>query len=257
MKFGDLDRTMRVFETAHDHCVLPGIHIVVRLDGRSFTHLTRERHPFEHPFDPRFRDYMVATTEHLMACGFRVIYGYTQSDEISLLLHPREEVFGRKLRKLISVLAGEASAKFSLLLGDLAAFDGRVSQLPGDSHVVDYFRWRQEDAARNALNGHCYWMLVDGGLSPREAARRLAGMSVSRKNELLFSHGINFAHLPAWQKRGAGLWWEVVTRPGRDPRTGEETTATRRQVIRDLDLPIGDAYSGLIAGLLRAAEAEE
>jgi tRNA(His) 5'-end guanylyltransferase len=37
MKFDDLDAKMRIFETAHDYCVLPGIHIVVRLDGRNFS----------------------------------------------------------------------------------------------------------------------------------------------------------------------------------------------------------------------------
>ena len=36
MKFEQLDRRMRVYETAHDHCVLPGVHIVARIDGRSF-----------------------------------------------------------------------------------------------------------------------------------------------------------------------------------------------------------------------------
>jgi tRNA(His) 5'-end guanylyltransferase len=51
MKFDELDTTMRVYETAHDLCVLPGLHIVVRLDGRSFTRLTKEVHRFESPFD--------------------------------------------------------------------------------------------------------------------------------------------------------------------------------------------------------------
>ena len=148
MKFDDLDGMMRVFETAHDLCVLPGLHMVARLDGRSFTRLTKEVHPFEAPFDERFRDLMRATAEHLMTgCGFDVCYGYTQSDEISLLFAPDENAFGRKLRKLHSVLAGEASAKFSLLLGAVAAFDCRISQLPSAGHVVDYFRWRSEDAA--------------------------------------------------------------------------------------------------------------
>jgi len=118
MKFDELDGMMRVFETAHDLCVLPGLHMVARLDGRSFTRLTKEVHPFEAPFDERFRDMMLATAEHLMTgCGFDVTYGYAQSDKISLLFAPDENAFGRKLRKLHSVLAGEASAKFSLLLG--------------------------------------------------------------------------------------------------------------------------------------------
>lgn len=42
MKFDELDERMRVFETAHDHCVLPGIYIVARLDGRGFTRWRNE-----------------------------------------------------------------------------------------------------------------------------------------------------------------------------------------------------------------------
>lgn len=77
MKFDELDTKMRIFETAHDHCVLPGLFMVARLDGRNFTRLTRELCDFEAPFDVRFRDMMTATVEHLMQCGFRVVYGYT------------------------------------------------------------------------------------------------------------------------------------------------------------------------------------
>ncbi|HQY64715.1 MAG TPA: tRNA(His) guanylyltransferase Thg1 family protein, partial [Polyangiaceae bacterium] len=112
MKFTDLDRRMRVFETAHDHCVLPGVHMVARIDGRSFSHLTRVAQKFDAPYDLRFRDCMVATLVHLAtATGFSVLYGYTQSDELSLLFRRDEALLGRKLRKLLSVLAGEASAK--------------------------------------------------------------------------------------------------------------------------------------------------
>jgi len=93
---------------------LPGLYLVARLDGRGFTHLTRERHPFAAPFDERFRDLMTATVRHLMDRGFRIVYGYTQSDEISLLFHPDEAAFGRNLRKRLSVLAGESSACFTL-----------------------------------------------------------------------------------------------------------------------------------------------
>jgi tRNA(His) 5'-end guanylyltransferase len=68
MKFDDLDRRMRVVETAYDLEVLPGIYLVARLDGRSFTRLTKEVHPFTVPYDERFRDYMIATVTHLMQC---------------------------------------------------------------------------------------------------------------------------------------------------------------------------------------------
>lgn len=251
MKFDELDAKMRVFETAHDFCVLPGMHMVARLDGRGFTRLTKELHPFEAPFDPRFRDMMLDTAEHLMAaCGFEVVYGYNQSDEISLLFALGENGFGRRLRKFYSLLAGEASAKFSLLLGSVAAFDCRISQLPLAALVVDYFRWRNEDAHRNALNAHCYWMLREQGRTVREATGTLEGMSVAHKNELLHQHGINFNDLPLWQKRGTGLYWELHDRPAENPLTGETVVARRRRIRRDMDLPMKDEYSAFLNDLL-------
>jgi len=114
MKFSELDKKMRVYETAADLCVLPSLYMVARIDGRCFTRLTKEVHKFESPYDIKFRDMMVATVKHLMECGFNVKYGYTQSDEISLLFSYCENTFERKLRKMNSILAGEASAKFSL-----------------------------------------------------------------------------------------------------------------------------------------------
>jgi tRNA(His) guanylyltransferase len=252
MKFDELDERMRVYETAHDVVVLPGVQIVTRLDGRNFTRLTKEVCDFARPFDPRFRDLMVATTRHLMECGFRVVYGYTQSDEISLLLHPEEVAFGRKERKLNSILAGEASARFSLLAGDLAAFDCRVSQLPSVELVRDYFRWRAEDAARNALNGHCYWRLREEGQSARAAHRATLGLSIAQKNELLFQRGINFNDLPAWQKRGVGVYWETYEKEAVNPKTGEAVVATRKRLVEEYELPLRDAYDDFILGLLAA-----
>ena len=123
MKFDDLDRMMRAYETAYDLCVPAGNHIVIRLDGRGFTRLTKNIWHFATPYDETFRDLMAQTTAHLMQCGFNITYGYSQSDEISLLLHPADNTFARKTRKLQSVLAGEASAAFTHLHGSMAAFD--------------------------------------------------------------------------------------------------------------------------------------
>lgn len=99
MKFDDLDARLRVFETAYGYCALPGLYLVARLDGRGFTRLTKEVQAVEAPFDERMRD-------------------------------SAEDAFGRKLRKYQSVLAGEASAVFSLQLGAVGVFDCRLSQLP-------------------------------------------------------------------------------------------------------------------------------
>ncbi|GHT85056.1 guanylyltransferase [Betaproteobacteria bacterium] len=246
MNFDDFDTKMRLFETAHDHCVLPGIYMVARLDGRSFHRLTKEIYQFEAPFDVRFRDHMVAVVEHLMNGNFEFIYGYTQSDEISLLFRLETNVFHRKLRKLNSVLAGEASAVFSLRLGGIAAFDCRISQLPTAALVRDYFLWRQEDASRNALNAHCYWLLRKEGKSAQTATAELEHCSVANKNELLFQRGINFNDIPTWQKRGIGVYWDDYEKEGFNPKTQSRTVAARRRLHVDLELPMKDAYGGLI-----------
>lgn len=251
MKFDDFDQLMRVYETSQDHCILPNIYMVTRLDGRGFTKLTKEVVDFEAPFDNQFRDFMIETVKHLIDCGFNVLYGYTQSDEISLLLHRDDTTFSRKLRKINSVLAGEASAKFSLLLGQMGTFDCRISQLPTENLVVDYFRWRQQDAHRNALNAHCYWMLRKEGQSPADATKALVGLSVSDKNELLFSRDTNFNELPNWQKRGTGLYWETYDKKGYNPLTEKTVMVKRRRIKEDFELTMKDDYATFIEDILR------
>lgn len=250
MRFTELDQKMRVFETSADVCVLPEMYMVARLDGRGFTRLTKEKCGFEVPFDEKFRDLMVATTKALMTCGFQIVFAYTESDEISLLFGLNETLFGRKLRKYNSTLAGEASAHFSIGLGQVATFDCRVSQLPSRSLVVDYFRWRNEDAARNALNSWCYWTLRNDGQEVRQATERLKGLSVSQKNELLFQYGINFNEIPAWQKRGIGLYWKDRDKQSVNPMTQQTVTTSRRYICTDFDLPMQDDYSTFVNGLI-------
>jgi len=250
MKFDELDSQMRVFETSADFCVLPGIYIVARLDGRNFTNLTKEKGKFDAPFDTHFRDLMIETTGHLMQCGFKIVYGYTESDEISLLFDLDINLFGRKIRKYNSILAGEASAKFSLLFGDIGVFDCRICQLPNEKTVVDYFRWRNEDAHRNALNAHCYWALRKENYNKRDATKFIDHKSVAEKNELLFSHGINFNELPAWQKRGIGLYWEKIEKIGYNPKENVEIVTDRNKLKIDYELPMREEYSNFITGLI-------
>ncbi|MBR1708982.1 MAG: hypothetical protein IJ719_09170 [Clostridia bacterium] len=74
MTFDEFDGKMRVYEESLDQIILPDMYIVARLDGRSFTKLTKETCKFETPFDIRFRDLMVDTLKKLMDSGFRIIY---------------------------------------------------------------------------------------------------------------------------------------------------------------------------------------
>jgi tRNA(His) 5'-end guanylyltransferase len=246
MNFDELDKKMRIYEQSLDQVLVPDMYMVARLDGRSFTKLTKEVCKFEAPFDEHFRDMMVNTTKALMDCGFRIVYAFTESDEISLLFDKDEDAFGRKVRKYNSTLAGEASAAFSLELGMVATFDCRMVPLPNEERVEDYFRWRQEDANRNALNSHCYWMLRKEGKSVREATAELEGKGVSFKNDLLFSRGINYDKLPSWQKRGIGLWKEDFDKEGLNPITGERTMAKRSRIHVEYELPLGNDYGTMI-----------
>ena len=250
MNFDELDRKMRVYEQSLDQIIVPGQYLVARLDGNRFTRLTKEVCQFEAPFDEKFRDIMIETVKALMNYSFRVVYGFTESDEISLLFHPDEETFGRKVRKYNSLLAGVASSAFSMALGQQAIFDCRMIPLPNQELVRDYFRWRQEDAHRNALNAHCYWMLRAKGASVNVATQALEGKSVAYKNELLFRNGINFDQLPAWQKRGVGVYWDTLEKVGHNPITGENTVTARRGIKIDYELPLREDYASFVGKFL-------
>ena len=246
MDFNTLDKQMRRFEQSMNRTMLEGIYVVARLDGHGLTCLTKKEWNLEKPFDIRFRDAMIETTKHLMDCGFRIIYGYTQSDEISLLFHLRDESFGRKERKLLSILAAEASVTFSMQVGRAAVFDNRLIPLPSADNVVDYFRWRQEDAHRNSLNSHCYWILRKEGVSAVNAQKRMSGITNGQKNEILFERGINYNDLPLWQKRGIGMYFRDEQRQGFNPITQETTSCVRHALHVEMELPIGQEYSQLI-----------
>lgn len=81
------------------------------------------------------------------------------------------------------------------------------------------------------------------------------GASTTDKNELLFRHGINFNDLPAWQRRGIGLWWQTYQRPGHDPQRDVDVTATRRRITVDRELPMKDAYRTLVEEMAAARPA--
>ena len=239
MNSNEFEDRMRKMECYHALRIPPGVWPIIRVDGRSFSRFTEQR--FTKPFDERFRDHMVTAAEALLR-ELHGIYAYTESDEISLLLPRDWALFDRELEKTVSVSAGIASAAFTLAGGVAAHFDSRVIIAAAREDALDYFRWRQSDAARCALNGWCYWTLRNGGQSVKQATARLERMSVSDKNELLFQNGVNFNEVPLWQRRGIGLHWQEYDKPGFDPIRKEPVTARRRQICIDRELPMKESY---------------
>jgi tRNA(His) guanylyltransferase len=260
VKRSDFEREMREMEFFHPLRMLKGVYYLVRVDGRSFTKFTASL--FEKPFDPRFHALMQATAMTLLE-ELQGVYAYTESDEISVLLPLGWDLFDCSVEKVVSLSAAIATHAFTRQMPALMAergaperlpvtvFDSRVILAAREERVVDYFLWRQADADRSALNGWCYWTLRKEGVSPREAESRLNRQSAEFKHELLFQRGIKYAEdVPGWQRRGSGLYWETYEKTGFNPKTGAETTARRRRIRVDEELPRTEEYAAFLGRLL-------
>jgi len=251
MKFKEFDARMRAFEKADDPSVIPGTYAIARLDGRGFTKLL-EKSGYTKPFDDNFHVAMTTTLGYLMNNrGFNILYGYTQSDEISLLIDPYDDSFDRKIRKWISVLAGEASAHMTMIAGSPLVFDCRIVLLPHVADVKDYFRWRMADAQRNALNSAAFWTLVSlENMSRRKAASWMNGTGVAEKKNMLLRNNVNFDELESWKRNGTGAYWMLKPKEGFNPKTQEKVEVLRRRIRIDDTLPVGDLHDNLIQGII-------
>ncbi|MFD9945236.1 tRNA(His) guanylyltransferase Thg1 family protein [Nonomuraea sp. NPDC059023] len=247
MHYSELEARMRAGDRFHDLRLDPGAWAIVRVDGRNFSRYTERR--YGKPFDERFSAIMADTARALLE-EFGGRYAYTESDEVSVVLAPDFAMFGRGLQKLVSISAAVAASAFTHGAGEPVQFDSRVWLGAGVEDVIDYLSWRQADAARCAVNGWSYWTLRGTGQSRHEAARALERTSVAAKNELLSRHGVDFNALPAWQRRGVGLWWENHEHPGHDPIRGVDVITRRRRVRVERELPMKGDYRRLLARLL-------
>lgn len=237
---------MREGERFHALRLPPDVWPIIRVDGHGFSRFTQTH--YQKPFDPAFHDAMIETARTLLR-DLSGVYAYTQSDEISVLLPRDWAMFDREVEKLVSLSAGIASATWTRFSGHAAHFDSRV-WLGEEAEVGDYFRWRQGDGERNALNGWCYWTLRNRGASVQNATRALEGTLPDAKRALLIQHDIDFDQTPAWQRHGAGLSWEDYEKTGFNPVANETVSATRRRIRVDENLPQGEAFASLIEKML-------
>lgn len=255
----ELEARMREYEVFRDVRLPTKAWTVVRLDGRDFTKFTEKR--FEKPFDEHFRALMVRAA-HAAIEELQGIYCYTFADEVSVLLHPDWDRYGRQVERLASAAASAASVAFTTACGEPAYFEASLWAAPADTAVLEYFRWRQAECARSALGSWCYWTLRRDGLAHGEVEDRLRGKRSAARVEFLASRGISVAELPGWQRRGIGLFWEEQERrPGatpadpsasriRRPGSSGDTTALRRIVREERNLPTAEAYQEMLRSLM-------
>ena len=249
MKFKEFDATMRAYEEALDQKIPPGIWPVVRLDGRSFTKLTEDL-AMDKPFDVRFRDAMIATAKSILESGFRAIYAYVESDEISVLFSAKDPTFNRKMRKWLSSLAGQASATFTHTIGHPGVFDARICPFPNVEIILDYFSWRQSDSRRNSLNSYCYWLMRQDNHNPRQATKKLEKASLEEKIMLLRSYGINHKEIPSWQRNGVAMAWTQVEKEGFNPKKQQTVVVKRNAIETFLELPTEQQYRDFVQNII-------
>ncbi len=261
------DKAMKRLELFHGLRVPDGAYGILRIDGRSFSKTTQALR-LEKPFSPDFDAWMGEITKILVE-NLGAIYGYHQSDEISLLFDRDFDLFDREAEKIVSVSAGLASSAFMRWLMETQPgwealsnvpdlyphFDSRLIVAPTTKQVAAYFRWRQIDATRNALNSWCHWTAVlEDEMTARAAGKLFENKPQSFKHEFLFKHGINFAERPGWEKNGTGAIWTTTKKLGFNPKTQQHVEVDRRAVTLDKELPHGESYGFYVHDRLFEAE---
>ena len=122
------DRMKNNYENISRYYLTRRMPVIIRIDGKTFHTFTRG---FKKPFDDilvsTMQDTMKYLCENIQGC----VLGYTQSDEISLVLTDYAELttdawFGNNLQKMCSVSASMATLAFNKF------FSGRVQEFMYD-----------------------------------------------------------------------------------------------------------------------------
>ena len=229
---------MKEYEIFSELKVPKNSNIIVRLDGRSFHTLARDLNLVK-PYDFDFYNAIGEVCRDLFN-EFSPSFIYTFSDEINILLN--DIPFNGRIEKINSVMAGFTSSSF-LMHFDKAfkkpvAFDSRVIPID-DANIVNYFRWRQDEAWRNCINAHASHFLKSM-YSNDEVNDRLNGLKLSDIHELLFKNGINLNDVETWKKRGMGIYKKNKKVEGFNKKENKNQISYRKYLYVDLEIPIFD-----------------
>lgn len=245
---------MKAYENIERRYLTARAPVIIRIDGVHFHSYTKS---FERPFYEPFRQVMANTMLDLCKQVAGCKLGYTQSDEITLLVTDDDTLetqpwFGKNLQKIVSVGAAMATYYFNKNVENIlklnkdtltsvkqlknlsylqfahekqiAVFDARAFCVPREE-VLNAFEWRQQDCIRNAIEsvGHTYF-----------PQHQLQGKSCNEIKEMLSNYyGINFEAYPTWYKRGV-----CAKRMPKEIQTPEGEWITRNKWEFDYEIPI-------------------
>ena len=230
--------------------------VAIRLDGKAFHTFTRG---FEKPFDEvlgkSMRETMKYLCENIQGC----VLGYTQSDEITLILVDYQNLnscawFDYEVQKMCSIAASMATMAFNKFFTKNvnyfemtheyddtineycttlvnaaekgAMFDARVFNIPKEE-VCNLIYWRQLDATRNSIQ-----MVGQANFSHKELQKKSCNMI----QEMLFAEkGINWNDYPTYLKRGSCCIKTTIQNPNVDIKDG---VYPKSVWMIDLNIPI-------------------
>lgn len=198
--------------------------VAIRIDGRAFHTFARG---FRKPFDDVLIKSMQETTKYLCENIQGCVLGYTQSDEITLILVDYKKLtssawFDYEVQKICSIAASMATMAFNKFfknnikefsessecrgldvkyldvykeaLNRGAMFDARCFNIPKEE-VTNLIYCRQLDASRNSIQ-----MVGQANFSHKE----LQNKSCNDIQDMLMTQKcINWNDLPTYQKRGS------------------------------------------------------
>ena len=275
----ELGKRMKTFyEQIPKYKLMRRTPVIIRIDGKAFHTFTKSfQKPFDHVLMKSMQDTMKYLCENIQGC----VLGYTQSDEISLLLIDYKRFnssawFDNEIQKICSISASMATLSFNkafnknsdeycetwnvehgyieALLSAYtkgAMFDSRCFNIPKEE-VTNYFYWRQQDATRNSIE-----MVGQAHFSHKELYKKTCNMIQDMLHE---QKGINWNDFSVPEKRGSCCIKEtyyIDKETGKERKKGlttldwlrpeeEEKYVIRTRWIVDENIPIfkneGRAY---------------
>ena len=215
----DLRTRMESYERVYDNIVVSETPLLIRVDGRAFHTFTKG---FDKPFDRIFTETMQETMKYLCENIGNTVLGYTQSDEITIVVYAyhTDDWFSNRLEKIVSLSAAMATFQFNKIfkekvdsvLEDIdestskrakayrkaietgGLFDARVMTVPLED-VNNALIYRQSDAVRNSIS-----TLAQSIYKQSE----LKGVNKNQLQDKMFTeHGVNWNNYPTEVKRGS------------------------------------------------------
>lgn len=206
-------RMKKFYEEVPKHKLQRRTPVAIRIDGKAFHTFTKG---FEKPFDGVLMTTMQNTMKYLCENIQGCVLGYTQSDEITLILVDYQTLitdawFDYEIQKICSISASMATMAFNKFFYDNlpadseytdiyykalergAMFDARCFNIPKEE-VCNLIYWRQLDAIRNSIQmvGQAYF-----------SHKELQGKSCKDIQDMLaFGYGIEWRYYPTPCKQG-------------------------------------------------------